>query len=350
MPILIKTVGGQEFPINIDLSLTVLDLKTQLNKDKGYDISMRLVFDGAQLKDDTRVLSECGFQDNSQLYVILGRKKKGGVAPTVPPMPPAPTVPNPSQQSVTGQSSRPDVVNTQPLPPIPQASALPTVLSLKIEEQFRGLVYVNTYAVFKQLPSLLTQIKIIRRFNKDQPDTITKIVAEGDFLRKTMETGATSEQLKIFSTPDTAVNIRTIIYLETYDIIKQLPSLIKQHAMVLKYDADYPGKLQEFIDEEGFFNKVLETGNQLEQLGLLNNMPTNPYDEPASGTAPASSGRLTKQETIQLLASDFGATFTPEDVASIIEISNTTGAPVDEVTQTYIICDKNKAVTMNALF
>ena len=74
MKIIIKTIKGEAFPIEVELSTTVKEVKTKIQEVKGFDVeTQKLIVKGKSLTDE-QTMEVAGITEGSFMVVMTQKK------------------------------------------------------------------------------------------------------------------------------------------------------------------------------------------------------------------------------------------------------------------------------------
>ena len=118
-----KDFKKDETTLELDLSSTVLDAKTQLAQSKSCEpAQIKLIFSGKVLQD-SKALSECGLKDGSQVIMMISKKKSVSTKVTEPPSAAATVATTGSTGSTEATSTAGTSVATEPTAQAPTEDA-----------------------------------------------------------------------------------------------------------------------------------------------------------------------------------------------------------------------------------
>mmetsp|Transcript_15313 Transcript_15313/g.29694 ORF Transcript_15313/g.29694 Transcript_15313/m.29694 type:complete len:471 (-) Transcript_15313:39-1451(-) len=111
----VKTLGGVKFPIEVEDSETIKQVKEKIKEIKSWEVvSQKLIHKGKILADD-KTVQECSIGDGEFLVCVLAKSKAAPAAPAAPASTPAAT-PAPSAAPASEASSTTPAAPSSPAP------------------------------------------------------------------------------------------------------------------------------------------------------------------------------------------------------------------------------------------
>mmetsp|Transcript_32701 Transcript_32701/g.49283 ORF Transcript_32701/g.49283 Transcript_32701/m.49283 type:complete len:430 (+) Transcript_32701:45-1334(+) len=172
MQLIVKTLKGEKFPIKVEPSLTVEQVKGIIESAKSElpAASMRLIFSGKVLKDSDP-LESCGVKENDFLVVMVTKPKKAA-APAAAATTPAPTTPA-ADASKEATASTTQEANATPAVAAPAAT--PAAPERPAASEFPAEVVANlTVLGFPE-----TEVRHCLRAAQGNPDVAVEFLTNG---------------------------------------------------------------------------------------------------------------------------------------------------------------------------
>jgi len=138
MKIFIKTISGQQHPLEVDESTQVSGVKKKIEDELGYDgTNMKIVFKGKVVQDDTITLAQAGVVENEFLVLVAKKKavlpKKDEAKPAEPAEAPKSEAKEPAKEEPATEEK------TTPAPaPAPAPQAEEPKPEEKVEEKMEA--------------------------------------------------------------------------------------------------------------------------------------------------------------------------------------------------------------------
>jgi len=175
MKVVVKTLKGEKFPIEVEASLTVGQVKGIIESAKAELLAanMRIIFSGKVLKDSD-VMQTCGVKENDFLVVMVTKPKKAAAsAPAA--ATPTPATPAPSTSATTPAVASATTTATTPAAAPVSTPAVPAAPARPSTSDFPPEVISNLTAL--GFPE--TEVRHCLRAAQGNPDVAVEFLTNG---------------------------------------------------------------------------------------------------------------------------------------------------------------------------
>mmetsp|Transcript_25060 Transcript_25060/g.37027 ORF Transcript_25060/g.37027 Transcript_25060/m.37027 type:complete len:434 (+) Transcript_25060:144-1445(+) len=255
MKLTVKTLKGEKFPIEVEASLTVEQVKGVIESAKSElpAANMRLIFSGKVLKD-ADALESCGVKENDFLVVMVAKPKKAAT-PAPAPSAPAPATPVGTSSSPTPSGGATATSTTQEAaatPAVAAQTATPAAPERPATSEFPAEVVANlTVLGFPE-----TEVRHCLRAAQGNPDVAVEFLTNGIPPGVNVDGGGASPSSGSSSGGEPLQNLRNHPqFNDLRRLVQSNPAMLQQ--VLTQIGQQQPELLREINEHQALFLQMM---------------------------------------------------------------------------------------------